>query len=88
MPRLSRFSRNKTSATYPFIFKLFLGQISIVNKTLIGFRTGSDSGLDRIGLVSSLLVQNFYFKKSCSNRHRWFGFYLRAVCVTIKKNRF
>lgn len=79
MPRLFRFSRSKMSAIYPFIFKFSFGHISVVNKTLIGFRTGSDSGLDRIGLVSFLLVQNYYFKKSCLNRHRWFGFFLRAA---------
>ena len=28
-------------------------------------KPGSDSGSDRIGLVSSLLVQNYCFEKSC-----------------------
>ena len=32
-----------------------------------GFRIGSHSGSDRIGLVSSLSVQNYYLEKSCFN---------------------
>ena len=32
-----------------------------------GSDSGSDPGSDRIGLVSSLLVQNYYFEKSCFN---------------------
>ena len=60
-----------------------------VTKTRIRLRIGSYRIPDRIGLESSLLVQNHYFEKSCSNNHTGGSdFFFRAACVTNKKNRF
>ena len=38
-----------------------------VNKTRIGLPIGLDWIPDRIGLLFSLLVQNYYFEKNCFN---------------------
>ena len=52
-------------------------------------KPGSDSGSDRIGLVSAFLMQNYYFVKSCFNNDTCGSdFFFRAACVTNKKNRF
>ena len=60
-----------------------------VNKTRIGLRIGSDRVPYRIGLESSLSVQNHYFEKSCSNNDTGGSeFFFRVACVTNKKNRF
>ena len=54
-----------------------------------GSDSGSDRVPDRIGLESSLSVQNHYFEKSCSNNDTGdLEFFFRVACVTNKKNRF
>ena len=57
-----------------------------------GSVSGSDSGSDRIpdriGLVCSLLVQKYYFEKSCFNKDTGGPeFFFRATCVTNKEKK-
>ena len=56
----------------------------------IGFRIGSDSASDRIGLVFSLLVQNYYFlgKAVLTITQGERIFFFRAACASNKKNSF
>ena len=70
-------------------FQVVFGDIVVevaVNKTRIGLRIGSDRVPDRIGLESSLLVQNHYFEKSCSNNDTGGSeFFFRDASVINKK---